>query len=110
MRFDALDFFISYTYLEVTFVKGNLLDLVQHFLVGNDTIYCSGGADKVSGYAGNDIIHGGGGVDFIDGHLGNDTLYGDAGNDLLGGATIATSSSADLAPTASTRTQFSIRA
>jgi Ca2+-binding RTX toxin-like protein len=52
--------------------RGDLRDLYQPFLAGNDTITGSAGADGLMGFAGNDYLRGGGGDDWISGGAGSD--------------------------------------
>ena len=50
-----------------------------------DTIYGSGGDDRIEGGPGTDHLYGDGGDDFIKGDSGNDTIWGGDGDDHLKG-------------------------
>jgi Ca2+-binding RTX toxin-like protein len=52
-------------------------------LAGNDTVYAGWGRDRVRAGAGNDLVYGGWGNDRLVGGTGDDTQYGGPGNDLI---------------------------
>jgi len=66
-------------------LDGEIEDLYEEALRGNDTVNGSTGADVLTGEDGRDVLNGGGGNDRLDGESGNDTLSGGAGNDTLVG-------------------------
>jgi len=67
-------------------VGGTLkIPLIVYGGAGNDTIFGSLGADKLSGGDGDDSIHGDRADDTLGGGAGNDKLFGDAGADVIKG-------------------------
>ncbi|RCJ35362.1 hypothetical protein A6770_16185 [Nostoc minutum NIES-26] len=68
-------------------LTGSATDDVIYGYEGNDRLYGEAGKDTVYGGAGLDYLYGGVGDDSLDGSDGNDYLYGENGNDrLYGGA------------------------
>jgi serralysin len=62
-------------------------ELVDRPTEGNDILFGTNCADRISGAAGDDYIRGGNGNDILFGNTGNDSLIGGKGNDtLVGGA------------------------
>ncbi|WIJ24002.1 DUF4214 domain-containing protein [Devosia sp. RR2S18] len=84
---ETYDFQIPAHLADGYIASNRLGDLFSLVLAGDDEIFGSVHADRISGYDGNDYIYGNGGDDYINGAGGDDVIYlGSGSSSVAGGA------------------------
>jgi Ca2+-binding RTX toxin-like protein len=75
--------YAAYARYQANFVAWYGLPITISDTPGNDTVYGTEGAERISGNSGDDVIYGFGGNDYLEGGNEYDQLYGGEGDDFL---------------------------